>query len=111
MYFLVFVFAATSMVGASTTNPLGTVIELMDSLAAKIIKEGEVEAKAYNDYFEWCDDFSKNANFGIDTATAKKGKLEALIAKTTDDSEASAGKIEELAGSIAADEDELNKAT
>merc|ERR1719361_3242274 len=100
------VLIATAMpveaVGAKAgENPLGKVIELMDALTAKIMKDGEDEAKAYRDYFEWCDDASKNLGFDIKTATAKKEKLEALIAKSADDSEASAGKIEELAASIA----------
>merc|ERR1719229_2214746 len=111
MYFLVFVFAATSMVGASTTNPLGTVIELMDSLTAKIIKEGEAEAKAYKDFFEWCDDAARNLKQDIQTATTRKGKLEAAIAKHAGDIEASSARIGELAGSIAGDDKDLNDAT
>ena len=31
--------------GSASTDPLGKVYELMDSLAAKIVKEGEEEAK------------------------------------------------------------------
>jgi len=34
---------------------------LMDELVAKINKEGEAEAKAYQEYFAWCDDKAKNA--------------------------------------------------
>ena len=30
------------------------VMELMDSLTAKITAEGEEEAKAFKEYFEWC---------------------------------------------------------
>jgi cell division protein FtsB len=90
---------------------LGTVIALMDSLAAKVTKEGEAEAKAYQEYFEWCDDASKNFGFDIKDATNKKDKLEAMIAKSADDSEASAGKIEELAASIATAEGEARDAT
>merc|ERR1740138_1714387 len=96
---------------AAGENPLGKGIQLLDSLTAKIVAEGEAEAKAYHDYFEWCDDASKNFGFDIDTATTKKEKLEALIAKSSDDSEASAGKIEELAVSINKAEGEVNDAT
>jgi len=66
---------------ADALNPLGEVITLLDSLSAKIIKEGEAEAKAYKEYFEWCDDASKNKGFEIKTATAAKETLEATIAK------------------------------
>jgi hypothetical protein len=106
-------FLACSGVDAAAvgSNPLGMVVSLMDSLTAKIVAEGEAEAKAYHEYFEWCDDASKNLGFDIQTATATKNKLEALIAKSSDDSEASAGKIEELAASIATAESEVKDAS
>merc|ERR1719195_1799384 len=106
--FLLFVLVPTAF---AREKPLGKVIQLLDDLTAKIIKEGEDEAKAYHDYFEWCDDASKNFGFDIETANAEKAKLEALIAKSMDDSEASAGKIEELSAHIATDEGDLKDAT
>merc|ERR1740120_220443 len=96
---------------ADEMNPLSKVISLMDELAAKVTKEGEAEAKAYADFVEWCDDFSRNKQFEIKTATALKEKLEAEIAKQTGNAEASAAKIEDLAANIAKDEAELNDAT
>merc|ERR1719436_2075129 len=110
----VFAFAfvlASPAVLAEQTNPLSKVISLMDELTAKITKEGEAEAKAYKDFFEWCDEFSRNKQFEIKTATSQKEQLEAEIAKQAGNAEASAGKIEELAASIAADETELKDAT
>merc|ERR1719389_76085 len=83
------------------TNPLGKVIELLDSLAAKIVSEGEEELKAYNAYFEWCEDVTRNKQFEIKTATSLKSKLEATIAKAASDIEAGDTKIEELAAAIA----------
>jgi len=83
----------------------------LSSLEAKVVKEGEVEAKAYNEYIEWCDDASKNSAFDIKTAKDKEGKLEATIAAATSDIEAGTTKIEELAGSIASGEGELKDAT
>jgi len=56
-------------------NPLGKVVELLDSLAAKIEKEGEAEAKAYKEFFEWCDDAAANKKFEIKTATASRASL------------------------------------
>merc|ERR1719408_416019 len=95
----------------SAQNPLGTVLQLMDSLSAKITAEGEAEAKAYKEYVEWCDDASANVKFEIKTATSKKEQLEATIAKTTDDASSSASKIEDLAAAISADSSELKDAT
>jgi len=92
-------------------NPLGKVLELMDSLAAKIKKEGEAEEKAYKDFVEWCDDASRNKNNEIKTATSKQEKLEASIAKSTSDSSAASTKIEELAASIASGDGDLKSAT
>merc|ERR1719161_2571891 len=87
---------------AELANPLGTVISLLDELAAKVTAEGEAEAKAYKEYVEWCDDAATNVKFEIKDAKAKKEELEATIAKTTDDSASSASKIEDLAASISA---------
>merc|ERR1719166_497443 len=94
-----------------TKNPLGEVITLLDSLTAKIVQEGEDELKAYKAYVEWCDDYYKNRNFEITTATAKKEKLVAEISQLTADIEASTGRIGDLAGSIATDEKDLKDAT
>lgn len=96
---------------ADQTNPLSKVIDLLDSLSAKITKEGEVEAKAFKDYFEWCDDASKNLNFEIKTAESDKAKLEAKISEAGADSDAAATKIDELAASIASGEADLKNAT
>jgi len=104
--------AASVAVGEVTTvNPLGKVIELLTSLEAKIIKEGEVEAKAYKEYMEWCDDACKNTAYEIETAKTKKAELEATIQKAAADISASASKIEDLAASIASDGGDLKNAT
>jgi len=93
------------------TNPLSKVYALMDELVAKINKEGDAEAKAYKEYFAWCDDLAKNAGFEIKTAEAKKEKLEAKIGELTSSITVSVSKIEELVASIAADDAELKNAT
>jgi hypothetical protein len=96
---------------AATTNPLSKVIELMDALTAKIIKEGEEHEKAYHEYFEWCEDFSRETGFEIKTLTARKEKLEATIAQASSDIDSSTTAIEELAAAIATAEKELGDAT
>merc|ERR1719408_1046790 len=109
---LVLVFlAASPLVAAEVSNPLSTVMQLMDSLSAKITAEGEAEAKAYKEYVEWCDNAAANVKYEIKTATSKKEQLEATIAKAADDSSSSGSKVEDLAGSIATDEQELLQAT
>merc|ERR1719217_785061 len=95
----------------ASANPIAKVIELLSSLEAKIIKDGEVEQKAYEEYFEWCDDAAKEKSFEVKTATDKKAKLEATIKKAASDIDDYAEKITELAASIKTDEKDLEDAT
>jgi len=101
---------ALSPAAGAATNPLASVLGLLDSLSAKITKEGEAEEKAFKEFFEWCDDASRNTDFELKTAKDKKEKLEAAIGQAVGDAEASAAKIEELAGSVATSEAELKSA-
>merc|ERR1719456_361260 len=82
-------------------NPLQKVLQLLADLQAKVIAEGEAEDKAFRDYFEWCDDASKEKQFEIKTAKAEVEDLTATIQKKTADIDALAAKIEELAARIA----------
>jgi len=110
------VFSATTSLCQATreqirTSPLSKVLDLMAELTAKIVSEGEAEAKAYKEYFDWCDDMARNAGFEIKTAEAKKEKLEAKIGDLTSSITVSTSKIDELVAAIAADDSELNDAT
>jgi len=96
---------------AAKSNPLGQVLSLMDQLTAKVTADGEAEAKAYKEYFEWCDDASMNKNNDITTAKATQGKLEALIAELSANIEAGESTISDLAASISASEADLKSAT
>merc|ERR1719464_260393 len=92
-------------------NPMSTVLQLLDELAAKLTKDGEAEAKAYLEYVEWCDDTAKNTNFAISTAEKEKARLVASIGELTSSIATASSKIDDLAGSIAAGEAELKDAT
>lgn len=105
------VLLAAPLASASKANPLGEVIQLMDDLAAKVTREGEVEAKAFSEYMEWCDDASKNAKFSIEDATKQKSELEARISGYSSDIEVASSKIEELAGAISTSEADVKDAT
>merc|ERR1719215_914913 len=96
---------------ATDTNPLAKVIELLGSLRGKIVADGEAEAKAYKEFFDWCDDAAANKGFEIKTATKQKAKLEAVIDKSASTISEATTKIEELAGDIAKGEAELKEAT
>jgi len=99
-----------SLAGQAESNPLGKVIDLIDELAAKVTADGEVEAKAYAEYIEWCDDASHNAQFAVDDATKEKAKQEAKIGELTSDISVADSKIGELAGAISTGETDLKNA-
>jgi predicted nucleic acid-binding Zn-ribbon protein len=103
--------ATAPMATATTSNPLGKVMELMDSLTAKITSEGDAEAKAFQEYFAWCDDAAANSHNEIKVGSAKKEDLEAAISKASADIGASSAKIEDLSAAISADASELKEAT
>merc|ERR1719433_2447913 len=96
---------------AADANPMGTVLQLLDDLSAKITKDGEAEAKAYQEYVEWCDDTAKNTGFAIETAEKEIAKLNAHIGELSSSIATSSSTIDRLAGSIAAGEAELKDAT
>jgi len=105
------VFVAVGVAEKEVTNPLSKVIDLLKDLSAKVTADGEAEAKAYKEYFEWCDDAAANTKYAIETATKKKAKLEAKIAQLGADIETGAAKIEDLAAAIATNEADLKAAT
>ena len=91
------------------SNPLGKVFELMSALEAKITKEGEAEAKAFKEFFEWCDEASQNINNEIKTGKTTQEKLEANIGELTSDIDVCVSEIEKLSGAISTNEAELIK--
>merc|ERR1719401_1391238 len=93
------------------SNPLGKVFELMSSLEAKIVKEGEAEAKAFKEFFQWCDEASQNLNNDIKTGKANQEKLTAKIDEETSAIAVGTSKIEELSAAISSNEGELKDAT
>jgi hypothetical protein len=95
----------------SGSNPLGEVLSLLRDLTAKVTKDGELEAKAYKEYFEWCDDVSKNKKNEITTGTAMKGKLEATIEELSANIEAEDSQIWDLSLAIKTGDADLKAAT
>jgi len=96
---------------AVDSNPLAKVLDLMDELKAKIVKEGEVEAKAYDEYLQWCQSAVQDTGFAIETATKEKGELEAKITELSAEIGEAGSKTEDLASAIATNEGDLKSAT
>jgi len=108
---LLLVGAAPAQAAADGQNPLGKVLELLDSLYAKVASAGDAEQKAFVEYTNWCDDAASNKRNEIKTGESKKGDLEASIGKLSSDIAVSEGKIEELVASIATQTKDLTDAT
>merc|ERR1719197_1378462 len=105
------VLVSTPSVSATNVDPLGKVFELMASLTAKITAEGDAEAKAFKEYFAWCDDAAANLHNEIKNGPKSQEDLEAAISKGAAQIEACSAKIEDLSAAISADEKELKEAT
>lgn len=103
--------AATSLAAQEETNPLAKVLGLLDELQAKIVKEGELDARLYNEYLQWCRNSVQDSGFAIETSTKEKGELEAKISELTAEIDECGSKTEELASAIASNEGDLKSAT
>jgi len=103
--------SAASLSHTSSDNPVQKVIELLTSLEAKIIKDGEAEQKAFEDYAEWCETGAKDKEYEIKTAKSEIEDLSATITKSSSDIDTHTAKIGDLAASIATNEADLKAAT
>jgi len=108
---LAFVVGASAASVKEQANPLGKVLELMGELTAKVNAEGEAEAAAFKEYFEWCDDVNKNTQFEIKSAKSRKEKLEAKISELSGNIQADSSKIDDLASEISANTKDVEAAT
>merc|ERR1719428_1311676 len=92
---------------AADPNPVAKTIQLLSDLEAKIIKEGAVATKVYEEFAEWCEDRSKELNNEIKTLKSAVEGLKATIAASTVEAEEMAAKIQELSAAITVDEKDL----
>merc|ERR1719333_1434428 len=95
----------------SQVNPIEKIIEMISDLQAKIIGEGEVAQKEYDEYAECCEDRSTKLGFEIKTGKANVEELKATIEEQTSTIGALESKIEELSNDIKTDEADLDAAT
>ena len=64
---VLFLLSLVSATKGADTNPVEKVVSLLDMLAAKIMKEGEAEEKAFQEYSDWCEEIPRNKGFEIKT--------------------------------------------
>ena len=74
-----FVRATLIVTAHGAANPRNKVFRLMDGCKAKIVADGEAEARAYEEYVDWCDETATDLGFDVKIASAAKAKLEATI--------------------------------
>jgi hypothetical protein len=103
--------ASVLFTSVMAVSPVTKVVQLLAQLEAKITKEGEVEAKMFKEYTEWCTNGARDTGYEIKTAKSGIEDLTATIGKAVADIDASKTKIEELAASIGQDEADLKAAS
>ena len=75
------------------------------------MKEGETEAKLYEEFTDFCNDESKETQFEIKTGKGASERASATIADETAKIGAAEAKIDELSTTIATNEKDLGAAT
>jgi len=106
-----FVAIVACPLGIKADNPVQKVVQLLADLEAKVIKDGEAEQKAYEEYVDWCQNGAKDKEWEIKTATANVAGLQATIEKASADIQNFESKIEELAAAVTANDQDLKAAT
>jgi hypothetical protein len=98
-----FLFLSVPLLSAAeqADNPIAGVITLMTDLEAKIKKVGVDEGRAYEEFFEWCDEVTGEKLHSIKLNEERKAKLMAAIEKYFAEIEQSGEQISEEAKAIA----------
>jgi len=104
-------YGVLALAGVSAASPIDKIITMIGDLETKIIGEGEVAQKEYDEYSEWCEDRSTKLGFEIKTGKADKAELEATIQEETGTIAALETKVEDLSNTIQTAESDLDAAT
>jgi len=95
----------------NTASPVSKVTQMLTDLEGKIHNEGVEAKRVFEEFSEWCEERARNVGYEIKTGKKQLEDLTASIEKSSSDITAFGTKIEELSGSIAASEADLNSAT
>lgn len=102
---------ASAVATDESASPIGKVIAMIGDLQGKVMHEGEVAQKEYDEYASLCEDQSRDLQNDIKTSTADVNELSATIEEETAHIAELGTKIEELAAGLSQDEKELKEAT
>jgi len=103
--------ACLARASANDASPIAKVIQMISDLETKVIGEGEATQKTYEEFSEWCEERSREVMFEIKTGKGEVESLKATIEKEAANIQTQTSTIEELAGEIATDENDLKAAT
>jgi len=92
-------------------GPIGKVLSMIGDLEQKIIAEGAVSQKAYEEHSEFCEDRNKELSFEVKTGKSEIEDLTSTIDKAAADIEELDAKIGDLVASSAEAAKELKAAT
>jgi hypothetical protein len=104
-------FALLAFVFATSVSPIEKTIQLLEDLEAKVVKDGEAEAKVYEEFQEYCKDTAKETQFDIKTGKSGAERFAAAVDDFTAKIGVAETKIGELSDAIANDEKDLKSAT
>jgi chromosome segregation ATPase len=84
---------------------------MISGLQTKIIKEGQVAQKTYDEFAEWCEDRSRNLGFEVKDGKKEVAQETATIESATAEISSLSTKIEELSSAISVNEADLKAAS
>jgi hypothetical protein len=96
---------------AASASPITKVIQLLDSLAAKVTADGEAEQQQYEELVRWCEENSKEMQHELKNSAERRASLEATLSKADSDIEVTESRIGDLSEAISSNEEDLEKAT
>jgi len=91
-------------------NPITKVLDLLESLEARVQHQGEVETKQYSEFAEWCEDQDREKNYEIEQGTAQSEDLGATIEQAVGQIANKNAEISDVAQVISANEQDLKAA-
>lgn len=96
---------------AENTNPISKVLDLLSSLKAKVVAEGEQEQESFEAFAKWCKAESTQKKFEIRDGQNQVASLSATIEKAAAQIDQLDSKIARLTKAVSANEADLDAAT
>merc|ERR1740122_435567 len=102
---------ASEAVAVQAESPVAKVLSMISDLQAKVISEGEVAQKEYEEFAEWCEERGANLGHEIKTGKSQAESLKSASAKEASTVAALTAKLEELTAALNIDQSDLKAAT